>query len=104
MRRILVEGARHRARLKRGGGLSRQEMEVTQLVARAPDKEILEIDQALTRFAQEQPQKAALVELAIFRWVLNVRSRLDSRHIHCDRGAALAVGTSTACEIRTRAK
>ena len=66
MRRILVEGARNRARLKRGGGLSRQEMEVTQLVAKAPDKEILEIDLALTRFAKEQPEKATLVKLRYF--------------------------------------
>lgn len=66
MRRILVEGARRRSRLKRGGDRERIELELAEPIVSEPDEEILAVDQALTKFSLEQPEKAALVKLRYF--------------------------------------
>jgi RNA polymerase sigma factor (TIGR02999 family) len=66
MRRILVENARRKSRLKRGGGLERVSLnDVEPSVAPTPE-EILALDEALTRFAAEEPEAARVVELRYF--------------------------------------
>ena len=66
MRRILVEYARKRARLKRGGDRQRLELgAVDPAVPEAPD-ELLALEEALTEFARKHPDKAALVQLRYF--------------------------------------
>jgi RNA polymerase sigma factor (TIGR02999 family) len=66
MRRVLVDRARARKSLKRGGG----EMHVTLSgVAAAgldPSLEVLDVDRALTRLAAEFPRPARVVELRFF--------------------------------------
>ncbi len=67
MRRILVERARSRAALKRGGGavhLSAEEIEIP--IAIAPDEELLAVDEALEKLARVDPRKAELVKLRYF--------------------------------------
>lgn len=67
MRRILVERARLRAAVKRGGGavrVSAEEIEIP--VAVAPDEELLAVDEALEKLAQIDPRKAELVKLRYF--------------------------------------
>jgi RNA polymerase sigma factor (TIGR02999 family) len=64
MRRILVESARRKGRLKRGGDLERVELE--DISAPQPDQDLLALNEALTLFAAEYPDKAELVELRYF--------------------------------------
>jgi len=66
MRRILIESARRKARLKRGGRLERVEFQATQLSAPIKSEELLALDEALERFALEEPEAARLVELRYF--------------------------------------
>lgn len=66
MRRILVESARRRQRLKRGGHMRQSDLEDVQLAEDAPDHDLLELDEAMDQFAAEDPEKAELVELRYF--------------------------------------
>jgi RNA polymerase sigma factor (TIGR02999 family) len=66
MRRILVEIARRKQRLKHGGDLDRVDIEKVDLAAPLPDDELLAVDEALTRFAESQPRAAELVNLLFF--------------------------------------
>src|ERR1035441_4530359 len=49
MRRILVEAARRKKRLKHGGNLERVDIENINLAAPLPDDELLAVDEALDR-------------------------------------------------------
>lgn len=66
MRRILVENARRKNRLKRGGQMERVELEDSTLPAPLPDDELLALDEALNRFAEVDPPAAELVKLCFF--------------------------------------
>jgi len=66
MRRILVENARRKKRLKRGGNLERVDIENVELVAPLPDEELLALDEALTHFTESEPRAAELVKLRFF--------------------------------------
>ena len=66
MRRILIDRARHKQRLRHGGGRRRQELRPDLVVAPGPDEELLALDAALARFAERDPLKARLVELRYF--------------------------------------
>jgi RNA polymerase sigma factor (TIGR02999 family) len=66
MRRILVERARRKARLKRGGHLARQDLDAAQPAAPEVGDDILALDQALTKLATVDPKAAQLVELRYF--------------------------------------
>jgi RNA polymerase sigma factor (TIGR02999 family) len=66
MRRILVESARRKGRLKRGGFMERIEFQETGLPGPVKSEELLALDEALERFAQEEPEAARLVELRFF--------------------------------------
>jgi RNA polymerase sigma factor (TIGR02999 family) len=66
MRRILVEAARRKNRVKRGGGHVRQDMAEIDLAAPAPPDDILALDEALTRLATVNSQAAEVVRLRFF--------------------------------------
>lgn len=66
MRRILVENARRKMRVKRGSGWERREFESAQIVAPEVSGNLLELDAALDRLAQCDPQSAELVKLRFF--------------------------------------
>ncbi len=66
MRRILVENARRKKRLKRGGNPERVDVDELNLAAPLPDDELLELDEALTRFAQSDPKAAEFVKIHYF--------------------------------------
>jgi RNA polymerase sigma factor (TIGR02999 family) len=66
MRRILVEKARRRKRLKHGGGRLRVDLEAVGSLAKEPSEDIEALDEALTKLAAEDPAKAELVKLRFF--------------------------------------
>jgi len=66
MRRILVEAARQRSRVRHGGGLRRVVWLDSDVPAPSDDVELLQIDDALTRLAATRPQAAQLVQLRFF--------------------------------------
>lgn len=66
MRRILIENARRKSRLKRGGGLVRVNCDEIELAATTPDERILLIDEAIERLAGLDPEKAKVVVMKFF--------------------------------------
>ncbi len=66
MRRILVENARRKKRLKRGGNLQRVDFEKVDLPAPLPDDDLLALDEALTKLAEFDPRAAEVVKLCFF--------------------------------------
>jgi RNA polymerase sigma factor (TIGR02999 family) len=66
MRRILIDNARRKQRLKHGGQLQRVEVEEVDLPAPMPDDELLALDDALQRLEQAHPEAAQLVKLCFF--------------------------------------
>lgn len=66
MRRILVENARRKQRLRHGGDRDRVDLEVGDMPLGAPDEEILALNEAFDQFAAHDPQKAELVKLRFF--------------------------------------
>ena len=66
MRRILVENARRRKSLKRGGGLKRVEAELAEIETAAESVDLIDLDLALSKLAAKDDRKARLVELRYF--------------------------------------
>lgn len=66
MRRILVDSARRKGRLKRGGDLARRELNETVLAEPEISHDLLALDEALERFAEKDPAKCELVKLRFF--------------------------------------
>lgn len=69
MRRILVERARHRKRIKHGGGKDRVELDAAQLIeqpAEHDQTDLIALDEALNHLEQIDPRKAKIVSLRYF--------------------------------------
>jgi RNA polymerase sigma factor (TIGR02999 family) len=66
IRRILINRARDRQRLKRGGRRNRVPPEALTEPAAASDTDLVELDDALARLADTNPQAAELVKLKFF--------------------------------------
>jgi RNA polymerase sigma factor (TIGR02999 family) len=66
MRRILVDNARRKRRRKHGGDRRRVEADLNAVVANVPAVDLVALDEALTRLAQEAPARAELVKLRFF--------------------------------------
>ncbi|MBC8097334.1 MAG: sigma-70 family RNA polymerase sigma factor [Akkermansiaceae bacterium] len=71
MRRILIENARRKSRLKRGGGLSRVDIESLDLAEATPDDKILLINEALEKYQEEDPERARVVVMKFFGGLTN---------------------------------
>ena len=96
MRRILVENARRKRSIKRGGGQNRVELldeVVGQPDGSRPVEDILAIDEALDELTVEDPTKAALVKLKYF-------AGLSTE----DAAEALGMSRATACRYWTYAR
>jgi RNA polymerase sigma factor (TIGR02999 family) len=65
MRRILVEQARRKTRLKHGGGLNRVDLDSC-AVSETRSIDLVALDEALSKFAADEPAKADLVKLRFF--------------------------------------
>jgi RNA polymerase sigma factor (TIGR02999 family) len=66
MRRILVNHARDRNRLKRGGGRRRIDLDRLTDLAAADDEDLIGLDDALDRLTRDYPDAAALVKMRFF--------------------------------------
>jgi RNA polymerase sigma factor (TIGR02999 family) len=66
MRRILVEKARQKNRLKRGGGMERVDLDSGCAVGESSRLDLLALDEALAKLAVQEPVKAKLVTLRYF--------------------------------------
>ena len=66
MRRILIEHARKRQSLKRGGGQVRTTLDEEEIAIDVPDEEILAVHEALTTLEGEDPDLAQIVKLRYF--------------------------------------
>ena len=66
MRRILIENARRKKRLKRGGEFQKAEMFDGDLAIEPPSVDLLALDEALDRLALDEPVVAELVKLRYF--------------------------------------
>ncbi|MFO0842571.1 MAG: ECF-type sigma factor [Gemmataceae bacterium] len=66
MRRILVENASRKKRLRHGGGRDRVELDEAHHQIEPPGDEVLQVDEALEAFDKVDPQAAAVVKLHFF--------------------------------------
>ena len=75
MRRILVESARRKSRIKHGREHQRVDLDSGCLVSDAPSLDLLALDEALTKFAQAEPAKARTRQAPLLRRADHARSR-----------------------------
>lgn len=66
MRRILIEQARRKSRIKRGGGLERVDIDNHEVAAPGPNDKLLLLDEALERLKAMDPEKAQVVVLKFY--------------------------------------
>lgn len=66
MRRILIENARRKQRLRHGGGRQRLDLDAINPRGQERDEELLALDEALSRLEERWPEKAQLVKLRYF--------------------------------------
>ena len=71
MRRILIERARKKARVRHGGMLERVDLEHVTVASQDSDTVVLLIHEALDKLATESPQKAEIVKLRYFTGLEN---------------------------------
>jgi RNA polymerase sigma factor (TIGR02999 family) len=93
MRRILVEKARQRGRLKRGADHQRLDLDAVELSVPKVPEDVLALDEALTELTRKHPQKAELVKLRYFAGLTVAQA-----------AEALGIGTSTADRYWTYAR
>jgi RNA polymerase sigma factor (TIGR02999 family) len=91
MRRILIDKARRKSRLKHGGDQSRLNIADLELAETPPDDNLLLIDEALKNLAQEDSEQARIVVLKFFGGLTNeevaenmsIGERTVDRHWAC---------------------
>ena len=66
MRRILINRARDKKRLKRGGERRRVDLDKVEIALDGDDEQLIALDEALGQLAQEDEQAARLVNLRFF--------------------------------------
>jgi RNA polymerase sigma factor (TIGR02999 family) len=66
MRRILVENARRKGCLKRGGGRRRIDLDVVSLAIETQAEDLIALDEALARLAAEDLKAAEVIKLSYF--------------------------------------
>jgi RNA polymerase sigma factor (TIGR02999 family) len=80
MRDILVEQARRKASLKRGGDLRRSNQPIDDIVIEGPSLDLLALDDALNRLEAEDPDMAQIVHL---RYFAGLGDREIADILHC---------------------
>jgi RNA polymerase sigma factor (TIGR02999 family) len=85
MRRILLNRARDKGRMKRGGQFRRVDLDKVELAVDAPDEDLAAIDEAIERLAEENSECAEVVKMRFFTGL-----SID------ETAAALGISASTA--------
>jgi RNA polymerase sigma factor (TIGR02999 family) len=87
MRRILIDNARRKNRLKRGGGQNRIDLDSVEIAADESSLDIIALDEALAKLAKEDPVKAELVKLRYFAGltILQAAEMLNISHATAER-------------------
>src|SRR4030095_9460888 len=71
MRRILIERARQKRRVRHGGGLVRVDLNDIDVAAESQSETVLFIHEALDRLAEKDPEVAELIKLRYFAGIPN---------------------------------
>jgi RNA polymerase sigma factor (TIGR02999 family) len=74
MRCILIDNARRKSRWKRGGKLTRVDLQGLELASETPPDTLLVVQEALEKLASEDPPKAELVKLRFFIGLTNLEA------------------------------
>lgn len=74
MRRILVERARSKLRLKRGGEQERLDISTLDIAATATDEQVVALNEALEKLAAQDPEAAELIKLRFFVGIPNIEA------------------------------
>ncbi len=74
MRRILVENARRKRRVKHGGEMRRVDFTTLDVAITTDDEQLLALDEALEKFALRDPLGAQLIKLRFFAGLPNVEA------------------------------
>src|SRR5262249_27551526 len=74
MRRILVDKARRRQRLKHGGGHVRVDLSQVDVASATDDETVLALNEALDKLMNRDPQGAELIRLRFFAGLSNVEA------------------------------
>ena len=88
MRRILIDNARRKQRLKRGGGQQKVHLNDAELAIEGPSDDLIALDEALVKLASIDKVKADLVKLRYFAGltlkqaasILHLPERTAKRH------------------------
>ena len=74
MRRILIESARRKRRVKHGGQLQRVNLDNVEIAGEAASDDMLALDEAMTRLGGGRPDQGEARGTAVFRWFDGGRS------------------------------
>lgn len=66
MRRILIDRARDKGRMKRGGDVQRIPLDRIEIAAETPDDDLLALNEAIERLSEENPECASVVKMRFF--------------------------------------
>jgi len=66
MRQVLIDHARARGRIKRGGNVRREFADVAELAGEQDPAQIMALDEAISRLEQQEPRAAEVVKLRFF--------------------------------------
>ena len=92
MRRILVENARRKRRIKHGGDMHKEDCEILQIQAPEPREDLIALDAALDKLRQEDGTAADVVQLRYFAGltIAEIAEALDISPRTADRTWAFA--------------
>ncbi|KPL08295.1 RNA polymerase subunit sigma [bacterium SM23_57] len=87
MRRILVDNARRKQRLRHGGNWHRAAFDEALMAVESPAEDVVALDEALVKLANEDPAKAELVKLRYFAGLTleQAAEMLDISHATAER-------------------
>jgi RNA polymerase sigma factor (TIGR02999 family) len=82
MRRILIENARRKKRIRHGGGRKRVDLDATDAASEMPSDDLIALDEALERLSKKDKGAADLIKLRFFAG-LTIEQAADVLGIPC---------------------
>ena len=104
MRRILIERARHKSRLKHGGGQSRLNIEDLELAETTPDDKVLLVDEGLARLKEEDTRTGAHCRVEILWGLEQCGNRRGTGTCESHAGPAVGLCQGLAVSLYQRAQ